>query len=56
MQQPFRLDDLSHVRLAARRAGNSFFDRALIDESYTRTVFAGRGLLFLARPVPARPQ
>ncbi|MFB7867906.1 hypothetical protein [Streptomyces sp. NPDC056069] len=43
MQQPFRLDDLS------------FFGRALADEHYTRTVFAGRGLLFLARPVPARP-
>lgn len=56
MQQPFRLDDLSHVRLAARRAGNPFFDRALIDGSYTRTVFAGRGLLLLARPLPSRPQ
>ncbi|MFE5940567.1 hypothetical protein ACFQ69_35050 [Streptomyces sp. NPDC056470] len=56
VQQPFGLDDLSHVRLAARRAGNPFFDRAVIDRSYTRTVFAGRGLLFLARPVSSRPQ
>ncbi|MFD8525663.1 hypothetical protein ACFV2D_37740 [Streptomyces capillispiralis] len=56
MQQPFRLDDLSHVRLAARRADNPFFDRAQVHEFYTRTVFVGRGLLFLARPVPSRPQ
>ncbi|MFE9139490.1 hypothetical protein [Streptomyces sp. NPDC007355] len=56
MQQPFRLDDLSHVRLAARRVGNPFFDRVLTDESYTRTVFASRGLLFLARPVRSRPR
>ncbi|MGW2207093.1 hypothetical protein [Streptomyces sp. NPDC001774] len=56
MQQPFRLDDLSHVRLAARRAGNPFFGRALIHEPYTRTVFAGRGLLFLARPASLQPQ
>ncbi|MFI8828959.1 hypothetical protein [Streptomyces sp. NPDC053431] len=50
MQQPFRLDDLSHVRLAARRAGNPFFDRVVVSEFYTRVVFAGRGLLFLSRP------
>ncbi|MDX2565166.1 hypothetical protein PV371_36705 [Streptomyces sp. TX20-6-3] len=55
VQQAFRLDDLSQVRLAARRAGNPFFDRVETDGSYTRTVFAGRGLLFLARPVRSRP-
>ncbi|MFF3404018.1 hypothetical protein ACFYW6_36695 [Streptomyces sp. NPDC002659] len=51
VQQAFRLDNLSHVRLAARRAGNPFFDRVEVDEFYTRTVFVGRGLLFLARAV-----
>ncbi|MDX2565400.1 hypothetical protein PV371_38320 [Streptomyces sp. TX20-6-3] len=50
LQQPFRLDDLGHVRLAARRAANPFFHRMTADPSYTRTVFAGRGLLFLAHP------
>lgn len=50
-QQPFRLDDLSHVRLAARRAGNPFFDRTTVEAFYARTVFAGLGVLFLARPV-----
>ncbi|MFC8015722.1 hypothetical protein [Streptomyces cinereoruber] len=50
LQQPFRLDDLGHVRLAARKAGNPFFHRMTADPSYTRTVFAGRGLLFLAHP------
>ncbi|MGW7200849.1 hypothetical protein [Streptomyces chryseus] len=55
MQQPFRLDDLSHVRLAARRAGNPFFDRVDADTVCTRSLFAGRGFLFLARPIGARP-
>ncbi|MGW6217844.1 hypothetical protein [Streptomyces sp. NPDC055109] len=54
MQEAFRLDGLAHVRLAARRAGNPFFGLAAVDEFYTRTVFAGRGLLFLARPVSSR--
>ncbi|MFF7183406.1 hypothetical protein [Streptomyces sp. NPDC008121] len=55
VQQAFRLDDLSHVRLAARRAGNPFFDRMRVEESFARTVFVGRGLLFLTRPAPSRP-
>ncbi|MFJ2061258.1 hypothetical protein ACIOMM_35835 [Streptomyces sp. NPDC087908] len=50
LQQPFRLDDIGHVRLAARRAANPFFHRMTTDPSYTRTVFAGRGLIFLAYP------
>jgi hypothetical protein len=52
VQKPFRLDDLSHVR----RARNPFFGRAVIHQFYIRTVFAGQGLLFLARPVSLRPQ
>ncbi|MCX5233199.1 hypothetical protein [Streptomyces sp. NBC_00233] len=55
VQQAFRLDDRSQARLAARRAGNPFFDHVETDGSYTRTVFAGRGLLFLGRPVRSRP-
>jgi hypothetical protein len=55
-QQPFPLDDLRHVRLAARRAGNPFFGRIMVEAFYSRTVFAGLGLLFLARPVRSRPQ
>jgi hypothetical protein len=47
VQKPFRLNDLSHVR----RARNPFFGRAVIHQFYIRTVFAGQGLLFLARPV-----
>ncbi|MEU0374426.1 hypothetical protein ABZ070_30115 [Streptomyces sp. NPDC006283] len=55
-QPPFPLDDLRHVRLAARRAGNPFFDRTVVEAFYSRTVFAGLGLLFLARPVRSCPQ
>ncbi|MEU9298659.1 hypothetical protein [Streptomyces sp. NPDC048266] len=47
LQQPFRLDDLGHVRLAARRAANPFFHRMKANPSYTRTVFQ--------RPPPALP-
>ncbi|MFD3537399.1 hypothetical protein [Streptomyces sp. NPDC058664] len=55
LQQPFRLDDLSQVRLAARRAGNPFFGRVEAAGFYTRTVFTGRGLLFLTPPARSRP-
>ncbi|MFC9645363.1 hypothetical protein ACFTZF_43825 [Streptomyces mirabilis] len=52
-KKPFRLDDLRHVKLAARLASNPFFDRASIDWTYSRTVFAGHGLLLIAdRPAP----
>jgi hypothetical protein len=55
VQKPFRLDDLRHVRLAAWQAGNPFFDHGLVDESYTRTLFYGRGVLFLAHRMAPRP-
>lgn len=48
-QDPFPLDCLADVRRAAARAGNPFFARAKIDETYARRVFCGRGLLFLAQ-------
>ncbi|MGW7674318.1 hypothetical protein ACWGJX_45905 [Streptomyces sp. NPDC054775] len=48
VQQPFRLQDLRHVRLAARRANNPFFATVLVHEPYARVVFNGRGLLFTA--------
>ncbi|MFD4144089.1 hypothetical protein [Streptomyces sp. NPDC058572] len=55
VQVAFPLDDLKHVRLAARRAGTPFFERTRVDWSYSRTVHAGRGLLFVAHSVASRP-
>ncbi|WP_369198975.1 hypothetical protein [Streptomyces djakartensis] len=55
MQQSFSLDDLHHVRLAARRANNPFFKTSLIHEPYSRVVFLGRGLLFVAAQSVLRP-
>lgn len=55
LQRAFRLDDLRHVRLAARRAGNPFFTHACIDPDYARVVFCGRGLLFAAYHTQPRP-
>jgi hypothetical protein len=55
VQQPFPLDDLYHVRLAARRANNPFFETALIYEPYSRVLFLGRGLLFVAAKSVLRP-
>jgi hypothetical protein len=55
LQRPFRLDDLRHVRLAARRASNPFFTHARIDPGYARVVFCGRGLLFAAHHAEPRP-
>ncbi|MEY9997633.1 hypothetical protein ABIE67_009752 [Streptomyces sp. V4I8] len=55
VQRPFRLDDLGHVRLAARGAGNPFFETALVHEPYSRVVFVGRGLLFVTRQTVPRP-
>ncbi|MGA5135483.1 hypothetical protein ACPCTO_37660 [Streptomyces olivoreticuli] len=55
VQEEFPLDDLRHVQLATWRADHSFFRHALADESYSRTLFCGRGLLFLARPALHRP-
>jgi hypothetical protein len=54
-QQPFPLDGLRQVRLAARRAKNPFFGTALVHEPYSRAVFLGRGLLFVARQTALRP-
>ncbi|GGP86324.1 hypothetical protein [Streptomyces melanogenes] len=53
-QRRLVLDDMSHVRLAACRVGNPFFVRADVDGAYARTVFCGRGTLFVARPDTAR--
>ncbi|MET7498320.1 hypothetical protein [Streptomyces sp900116325] len=55
MQQPFSMDDLKHVRLAAWQAGNPFFEQGLVDESYSRTLFCGRGVLLIAHRVAPRP-
>ncbi|MBC9719632.1 hypothetical protein H9Y04_44910 [Streptomyces sp. TRM66268-LWL] len=55
MQQPFRLGDLRHVKLAARKAGDPFFEQGLVDESYARTLFCGRGLLFVTHRMAPRP-
>ncbi|GGP90658.1 hypothetical protein [Streptomyces melanogenes] len=55
VQAGFRPDDLRHVRIAARRAGHPFFQHVLVDETYGRTLFAGRGLLFVAHRMVPRP-
>ena len=54
-QVAFRLDVLKQVRLAARRAENQFFERARVDWSYSRTVHAGRGLLFVVHGMTPSP-
>lgn len=48
LQQAFPLYDLQHAQLAALRARNPFFERVHVDHSYSRTLFCGRGLLFVA--------
>lgn len=55
VQKPFALDDIRHVRVAAWRAHNPFFDHVCVDGGYTRTVFCGRGLLFIATRLTPRP-
>ncbi|MFE7333101.1 hypothetical protein ACFU8W_51710 [Streptomyces sp. NPDC057565] len=55
MQQPFSMDDVKHVRLAAWQAGSPFFEQGLVDESYSRTLFCGRGVLLIAHRMVPRP-
>ncbi|MFV5997800.1 hypothetical protein ACNPQM_36830 [Streptomyces sp. NPDC056231] len=55
VQQPFSMDDLKHVRLAAWQAGSPFFEQSLVDESYSRTLFCGRGLLLIAHRMAPLP-
>ncbi|WP_030980944.1 hypothetical protein [Streptomyces sp. NRRL S-1824] len=55
MQQPLSMDDLKHVRLAAWQARNPFFEQGLVDESYSRTLFCGRGVLLIAHRMAPRP-
>ncbi|WP_330481473.1 hypothetical protein [Streptomyces sp. NBC_00724] len=55
MQQPFSMDDLKQVRLAAWQAGNPFFEQGLVDKSYSRTLFCGRGVLLIAHRMAHRP-
>ncbi|MFE9968819.1 hypothetical protein [Streptomyces sp. NPDC005525] len=35
-------------RWAAWQADNPFFEQGLVDESYSRTLFCGRGMLLIA--------